>query len=169
MKYPLLVAALVLSFVVSGCMTGYTSMHRERGEDVERDSLTPPPMTINDVIALSQDSVSDDVIISQMEATDSYFRLTTDDIVALRKAGVSDKVINAMIKTSQNPPKKKEARRYFYYPYWGYYWYPYAGYWWGPWYYPFYFGYSGHAVYRFGGIHYGGYHYGGSRGIRTGR
>ncbi len=170
MKYSLLAAVLVVSFVSSGCMTGYTTVHHRRIQAVEQDSLTPPPMTINDVIALSQDSVSDDVIISQMEATDAYFRLSTDDIVALRKAGVTDKVINAMIKTSQNPPKKKENRRtYYYYPYWGYSWYPYGAYWWNPWYPSFYFGYSGHAAFGWGGIHYGGYHYGGSRGIRTGR
>jgi hypothetical protein len=169
MKYTLVIVGLAFSFSASGCMTGYTTLHRERMQAVDQDSLMPPPMAINDVIALSQDSVSDDVIISQMEATDSYFRLTTDDIVALRRAGVSDKVISAMIKTSQNPPKKKESGRYFYYPYLGYYWYPYSGYWWSPWYSPFYFGYSGHARYPFGGMHYGGYHYGGSRGTRTGR
>ncbi len=167
MKYPLLIAGLAIAIGVSGCMTGYTTMHRERRNVVDRDSLTPPPMTINDIIALSQDSVSDDVIISQMNATDSYFRLTTDDIVALRKAGVTDKVINAMIKTGQNPPKK-QTRRYMYYPYWGSYWYPYS-YWWSPWYPSLYFSYSGHFGYPWGGIHYGAYHYGGSRGIRTGR
>ncbi len=167
MKYAILVAGAVVSLVVSGCMTGYTSVHRERGRVAEHDSLMPPPMTINDVIALSQDSVSDDVIISQMNATDSYFRLTTDDIVALRKAGVTDKVINAMIKTSENPPKKKSDGRYLYYPAWGYYWYPYYG--WGPWYSPFYLGFSYRVGYHPGGIRYGGYHYGGSRGTRTGR
>ena len=169
MKYSLLLAGFALLFVSSGCMTGYTTVHHRHAPEAEQDSLMPPPLSINDVIALSQDSVSDEVIISQMEATNSYFRLTTDDILALRKAGVSDKVINAMIKTSQNPPKKKVARQYIYYPYWGYSWYPYGGYWWSPWYYPYSFGYSGHVSHGWSGVHYGGYRGGGSRGIRTGR
>lgn len=170
MKYFLIAGALSVSFVLSGCMTGYTTLHRERRQMVERDSLAPPPMTINDVIALSQDSVSADVIISQMKATDSYFRLTTDDIVTLRKAGVNDKVINAMIQTSNNPPEKRTRTDVYpdYYPYWWYSsWYPYY---WYPWYSPYYFGAS-YRVGHFGGYHYGGIHYSGARsgGVRSTR
>lgn len=137
---------------------------------VERDSTMPPPMTINDIIALSQDSVSADVIISQMKATDSYFRLSTDDIVALRKAGVNDNVINAMIETANHPPQQHEREVYpAYYPYSWYSWYPYY---WYPWYYPFYYGGSYrvgfHGGYHYyGGSHYGAAHYGG--GVRTTR
>jgi len=172
MKYLLMVGAVAISFTVSGCMTGYTTMHRERRQVAERDSLTPPPMTINDIIALSQDSVSEDVIISQMKATDSYFRLTTDDIVALRKAGVKDKVINAMIQTGNQPRESREKTAVYpsYYPYWGYAWYPYY---WYPWYYPFYFGVSYrtgfYGGYHYGGIHYGGAHFGGARAGRPHR
>jgi hypothetical protein len=168
MKYVLLVSGLAASFLVSGCMTGYTTLHRERGEVAERDSLMPPPMTVNDVIALSQDSVSDDVIMSQMKATDSYFRLSTDDIVALRKAGVSDNVINAMIKTSNNPPRKKVVRYYGYYPYWGSYWYPSSWYWGYPWYPRSYFGWSTYGRF-YGGHHFGGFHSGVVRTVRTHR
>lgn len=164
MKYLFFVGAVAISFALSGCMTGYTTMHRERRQVAERDSLTPPPMTINDIIALSQDSVSADVIISQMKVTDSYFRLSTDDILALRKAGVNDKVINAMIQTGNQSSEKRERNVAYptYYPYWDYGWYPYS---WYPWYSPFYFG----ASYRggfYGGYNYGGGHYGGTRGGR---
>lgn len=168
MKYFLFVGALAVTFALSGCMTGYTTMHRERRAVAVRDSLTPPPMTVNDIIALSQDSVSADVIISQMKATDSYFQLTTADIVALRKAGVNDKVINAMIQTSQNPPEKR-TRTYIYspyYPYWWYSWYPYS---WYSWYSPWYFG-AGYRIGHPGWHHYGGYHFGGRVGtVRSGR
>jgi hypothetical protein len=171
MKYILFVSALAISFAVSGCMAGYTTMHHERREMAERDSLTPPPMTINDIIALSQDSVSADVIISQMKATDSYFRLTTEDIVALRKAGVNDKVINAMIQTGKESKAKRARTRAYpaYYPYWGwgYSWYPYY---WNQWYNPYYFGLSYRTGF-FGGYHHGGFHYGGAHfgGVRTTR
>ncbi len=172
MKYLMIVGLIAVSFAASGCMTGYTTLHRERWQMAERDSLMPPPMTINDVIALSQDSVSADVIISQMKATDSYFRLATDDIVALRKAGVNDKVINAMIQTGNNPPEKRERTVIYptYYPYGWYSWYPYY---WFPWYYPYYFGVSYRGGYyggnHFGDIHYGGIRSGGVRNTRTHR
>jgi hypothetical protein len=168
MKHLLIVGAVAISFAVSGCMTGYTTMHRERMQVAEDDSLTPPPMTISDIIALSQDSVSADVIISQMKVTDSYFRLTTEDIVALKKAGVNDKVINAMIQTGSQTRENRERTVVYpaYYPYWGYGWYPYY---WYPWYSPFHFGVS-YRVGLQGGYHYGGYHYsGGGRATRTHR
>ena len=177
MKHLFVMGAVALSIAASGCMSGYTTMHHQRRQVVERDSLMPPPMTINDIISLSQDSVSADVITSQMKATDSFFRLTTDDILALRKSGVNDKVINAMIQSGNQPPEKRERTEAYpaYYPYWGYTWYPYY---WYPWYSPFYFGLSYrsgfHGVYHYGGYHYGGTnfgggHFGGVRSTRTHR
>ncbi len=168
MKYFLIVGALAVSVAVSGCMTGYTTVGREYGYMAERDSTMPPPMTINDVIALSQDSVSAEVIISQIKATDSYFRLSTDDIVALRKAGVNDKVINAMIQTGNQPHGRRTGMAVYpsYYPYWWYTWYPYS---WYPWYswYPYYYGVSlrfgSHGGF-YGGHYYGGHYSGGARG-----
>lgn len=163
MKYLLLVVVVAASLTVSGCMTGYTTLHRDRESMSELDTLTPPPMTINDVIALSQDSVSPDIIISQMKATGSYFRLSTDDILALRKAGVNDRVINAMIQTGNNPPERRTRSVVvpYYYPYWWYssWYYPYY---WYRWYSPFYFGTS-YRVGHFGGYHPGAFHYSGAR------
>jgi hypothetical protein len=167
MKYFLFLGALAVSVAVSGCMTGYTAVDRGNGYAAERDSTMPPPMTINDVIALSQDSVSADVIISQLKATDSYFHLTTEDIVALRKAGVNDKVINAMIQTANQPRRQRTRTTVYpnYYPYWWYSWYPYYWYPWNPWY-PYYYGASirlGHHGGYYGAHYYGGHSYGGGR------
>ena len=147
-------------------------MHHDRRQMAERDSLTPPPMTINDIIALSQDSVSPEVIMSQMKVTDSYFRLTTDDIVALRKAGVNDKVINEMIQTGDRPPDTREHNVVYpaYYPYS---WYPWYFYSWYPWYSSFYFGAPFHrgfyGGYHYSGGHFGPVHSGGVRNTRTHR
>jgi hypothetical protein len=148
MKKIVLLVGLGVAFVGSGCMTGYYA-HRDGDIRAEQDSLMPPPMTIDDVIALAKDSVADDVIISQIRATDSYFRLTTDDILALKKAGVSQRVISVMIQTSQKPQPVRRTRVYspLYYPYWGAFWYPDPWYYWYP---SIYIGYS----------HIGGY-YGG--------
>jgi len=167
MKKIVLLAALAAAFVGTGCMSGYYA-HRERIEAVEEDSLRPPPMTIDDVIALAQDSVSDDVIINQIKATDAYFRLTTDDILALKKAGVSERVISAMIQTGRQPRPVRRTRIYapLYYPYWSAFWYPDPWLSWPPWYSSFYIGYShfgGHPVGHPSVSRYGGHSSGGHR------
>jgi hypothetical protein len=180
MKKIVLLVGLAVSFVATGCMTGYYA-HRERGQMVAEDTLLAPPMTIDDVVALAKDSVSDDVIISQIKATDSYFRLTTDDILTLKKEGVSERVITAMIQTSQKPQPARRRTIYspMYYPYWSSYWYPYSWYpySWYDWYPSVYYGYShigGYYGGRVFGGQYGGHpsagHYGGraSAGHRSG-
>ncbi len=158
MKYALIVAGLAVAFLSTGCMPGYYA-HREHRQMVQRDTLFPPPMTVDDVIALARDSVGDEVIINQMKATHSYFQLTNEDIRDLKKNGVSERVINAMIKTSDQPRNVREQQSSVYpaYVYPDFYWYPYPAYYYSPWYPSLYFGFS----YR--GGYYGGYHFGGGR------
>ena len=156
MKYSVILAGLVVTFLSTGCMSGYYA-HRERRHVVEEDSLMPPPMTVDDVIALARDSVSDDVILAQMNATHSSFRLTNNDIRDLKKNGVSDQVISAMIKSADQP--KSSSRRVAYYPYSDYYWYPYSPFY-SPWYSSTYIGLS------FRGGHYGAFRMGGGHGFR---
>ena len=157
MKYALIVAGLAVAFLSTGCMSGYYA-HREHRQMVQQDTLLPPPMTVDDVIALARDSVGDEVIINQMKATHSYFQLTNQDIRDLKKNGVSERVINAMIKTSDQPrsAREQEASWYPMYVYPDFYWYPYSAYY-SPWYPGAYLGFT----YR--GGYYGGYHFGGGR------
>lgn len=61
------------------------------------------PLTNQDVIRLVAEGVSEEVILSQIEATHSKFFLTVEDIVELRKSKVSDRVINHMIRTTRHP------------------------------------------------------------------
>jgi hypothetical protein len=114
-------------------------------------------MTVDDVIALAKDSVGDDVILAQMKATHSYFKLTNNDIRDLKKNGVSAQVINAMIKSVDEPQTTSTRRAY--YPYPDYYWYS-NPYYYGSWYSPVYMGFS----YRSG--YYGGFRMGGGHGMR---
>ncbi|CAM0117931.1 glycine zipper domain-containing protein [Rhabdochlamydiaceae symbiont of Dictyostelium giganteum] len=58
------------------------------------------PLTISDIKQMVTAGISDDVIISQIEATHTLFSLSTADIMSLNQAGVSQKVIQAMIQTS---------------------------------------------------------------------
>ena len=157
MKYSVILAGLAISLLSTGCMSGYYA-HRERRQVVQEDSLMPPPMTVDDVIALARDSVGDDVILEQMKATHSYFRLTNNDIRDLKKSGVSDQVINAMIKTGTQP-QASTRQAVYYYPYSDYYWYPYPNFY-SPWYSSAYIGFSYRGGYN------GGYRMGGGHGFR---
>jgi outer membrane lipoprotein SlyB len=60
------------------------------------------PLTIKDVKNMSKAGLSDDLIISQIEATQSEFRLSASDIIDLKQAGVSQRVIEAMIETTNH-------------------------------------------------------------------
>ncbi|HID96037.1 MAG TPA: hypothetical protein EYP53_08285 [Candidatus Latescibacteria bacterium] len=56
-------------------------------------------LTLQDVIDLTKAEASDEVIMSQIDATGSHFKLSTQDIKTLKEAGVSNKVIEFMIDT----------------------------------------------------------------------
>lgn len=60
-----------------------------------------PPLSLNDVVQMSQQRIGDDVIIAQMDSTSSCYNLTAADIQHLHLQGVSDRVIRSM-----------QARRY---------------------------------------------------------
>ncbi|MBS0615166.1 MAG: hypothetical protein JSR58_01270 [Verrucomicrobia bacterium] len=80
-------------------------------ESADRDSLQKQsPRTLNkidnkeqlsvdDIKKMSKAGLSDNVIISQIQATNSVFYLSTADIIDLKNAGVSQRVIDYMIQT----------------------------------------------------------------------
>jgi hypothetical protein len=55
------------------------------------------PMTVDEVIKLVDNDISDSVIIAKIEETDSYFKLSTEDLIELSKAGASDDLVQYMI------------------------------------------------------------------------
>ena len=77
-----------------------------------KQSLQPSSqqLSVGDIIELTKAGASDEVIMSQIEATGSYFKLSVKDIETLREAGVSNKVIEYMIDT------KIRGFRYYTYP-----------------------------------------------------
>jgi uncharacterized protein YcfJ len=60
------------------------------------------PLTINDVIKLSQANVNDKTIIQYIRDTNSSYNLSQSQIRRLQDAGVSKTVINYMIDTGKN-------------------------------------------------------------------
>ena len=89
----------------------------------------PIPITIEEIIELSQADVSNEVIISQIKATQSVFYFTNEQIIQLKQTGVNDNVINFMIETGINIPHAILVEppiriRYYYYsdPWYDYWW-----------------------------------------------
>ncbi|MBS0653947.1 MAG: hypothetical protein JSR39_10545 [Verrucomicrobia bacterium] len=56
-------------------------------------------LTTDDIKKMSQNGLSDNVIIGQIQATNSVYYLSTNEIIDLKNAGVSQRVIDYMIQT----------------------------------------------------------------------
>lgn len=59
------------------------------------------PLTINDVIKLSQGGVTDDTIITYISDKQTIYNLTQAQVRRLQDAGVSQRVINYMLRGSE--------------------------------------------------------------------
>lgn len=69
---------------------------REAAAHAQAQALQSPPLNVGDVVALSQQGLSDDVIINQIRSTGSTYELTTADLQWLQQSRVSDRVIVEM-------------------------------------------------------------------------
>jgi hypothetical protein len=64
-----------------------------------------PPVTVQDVIRLTQDRMPEDVIINQIRSTNSVYQLSTEDIETLNASGVSAGVIKEMQNRRADAPR----------------------------------------------------------------
>ena len=126
------------------------------GKDVD-DSLRTrvvqgQPLSLEDIKALAKANVGDDLIINQISATRTSYRLTTAQIIDLKNAGVSTKVIDFMISTPATAAQTAPAATVQPVPAGGYYYYvtPPA--------YPYPYYYSYPVYIGPGWYHYHGYH-----------
>ena len=71
-------------------------MERTSPRTVDRMDRSEP-LTVNDVIKLSQGGVSDQTIIHYMQQTGTTYNLSQTQIRRLQDAGVSQRVINYMV------------------------------------------------------------------------
>jgi hypothetical protein len=64
------------------------------------------PMTVDEVVKLLKNDISDNIIVARIEETGSYFSLSTDDLIKLKEAGASDELVRYMImrKPGGEPP-----------------------------------------------------------------
>jgi len=59
-------------------------------------------LSIEDIKKMSRAGLSNQVIISQIDATQSVFYLSTADLIYLKKSGISQEVIDHMIRSGKN-------------------------------------------------------------------
>src|SRR5262245_39299091 len=76
-------------------------------------ALIPIPasaITIQEVIALSQAGVSDDVVVALIEQDSTIFSVDASQAIALKREGVSERVVLAMLRSGrQTPPPGPSA------------------------------------------------------------
>jgi hypothetical protein len=93
--------------LIAGSLIGYALDEQDRKvmqqtsprtvDRMDRDE----PLTINDVIKLSQGGVSDEAIIHYIQTQKTNYNLTQAQVRRMQDAGVSQRVINAMINTGK--------------------------------------------------------------------
>ncbi len=113
-------------FAVSLSLIGCSSeqyAQNNRDHFLKRD--TSKMMSQQDIINLSKSGVSDSLIISMLDATDTWFQLKPQNVVNLKNAGVSENVIKAMMEQPAQMNNPTVERYYVYPPYWYGGFYPY--------------------------------------------
>lgn len=119
---------LIIPILLAGCGT-VTQQDRTvlRAHDVPPDvfdkMLYGDPLSLDDVIALSQRAVPPGLIIHYMDKTDTQYILRKPDVKRLRSAGVNEEVIAYMLSTAPQYGPGGPAAYSSYPPYA----YPYAG------------------------------------------
>ncbi len=86
----------------AGAITGGLIGHSEdRAENKQKEAVAAwaaqhPPLGLPDIVQMTQQHISDELIIRQMETTRSIYNLRPEDISYLKSQGVSDRVIYVM-------------------------------------------------------------------------
>lgn len=97
----------------TGGLVGNAMDEQERRHQQELRQVAaaaPQPLSINDVVQMSREGVSDELITAQIRNSGSVFRLEAPDITALSKSGVNDRVIQAMMDTGRRPVVVRQPR-----------------------------------------------------------
>jgi hypothetical protein len=95
---------------VAGGVTGSAIDNSERKQAAANAAAVaaanqPPPLSLEDVQKLSANGTSDLVIINQIRASGSVYRLTADQILWLQNYGVHDAVVREMQATAYRAPR----------------------------------------------------------------
>lgn len=94
---------------IAGGLTGHAIDESERKTDARIQAAAAQaraPLGLTDVIQMTQQHISDDLIINQIRASGSVYTLSPNDIYLLKSNGVSDAVIREMQATGYRPPRR---------------------------------------------------------------
>ena len=107
-----------------GGLAGHAEDRAEARADARAHAIAAanarPALSLQDVVSLTYQHTPPDIIIRQIETTNSYYNLTAQDLTYLRQNGVPDMVVAVM--QSRRPPPVVQAVRpagavYVYDPY----------------------------------------------------
>lgn len=88
---------------VAGSIIGSEKDDVERANAARLAASAPGPMTVADVVNMTQNQMADATIITQIRSTRSVFQLTPQDTIWLKQQGVSEPVIQAMLQSRGYP------------------------------------------------------------------
>jgi outer membrane lipoprotein SlyB len=85
-----------------GGLAGASEDHHERQQEIRAEARRN--MGLQDVVNLTKDGTSDEIIMNQIRTSGTVFHLTGDEIHWLKQSGVRDCVIETMQATANQPP-----------------------------------------------------------------
>jgi hypothetical protein len=82
----------------TGALAGHSEDRREAraAANAQAYAAAHPPLSLSDIASMSQNHISNGVIINQIRTTNSTYNLTAEQITWLKSQGVSDSVIYKM-------------------------------------------------------------------------
>ncbi len=89
---------------VSGGLIGSAADHQEK--KAEAQAAQARAIALSDVVQMTQQHISDAVIINQIRSTGSVFHLSGSEVTWLKQNGVSDGVIMEMQATAVRYPRR---------------------------------------------------------------
>ncbi len=69
--------------------------------------LLSPGITPDEVVKLKKAGISDETIMSVIDADRTVFRLDSDEIIRLKQEGLSDRLLHHMVSTSKTAPARE--------------------------------------------------------------
>lgn len=88
-------ALLVLSVAPASAAAGQAASGRS--------AEVIPQVTVDGLVNLKQNGLSDDVLIALIESQEAVFALSADDLIGLRRRGLSDRVLIVMLYSGRKP------------------------------------------------------------------
>jgi hypothetical protein len=91
---------------VAGGLTGAAIDNSERKQAIREAAAQNPPVSLTDIVQMTQKGSSDSVIIEQIRVTGSVYHLSSQEIMWLQDNGVREPVIREMQATAYRPARR---------------------------------------------------------------